>query len=139
MALNDTFLLAIVAFVLFAISLSLIEKIAGYAKVKLPQLLRYALAIVLVFVAYQAWQKLPSRYVPQFNSSESESAVYSLPPTSDTDCPSTHPIKGNFTTSTGKYCIYSVPGDDFYRRTRPGRCYATVGDAEQDGCTRSHL
>ncbi len=139
MDLDNTIVLVFVAFVLFAICLYLVERVEGFVGRRLPQYLRYALAIVLVFVGFQVWQRLPIGYIPQFDSSESESVIYSLPPISDRDCPSTHPVKGNFTTSTGKYCIYGVPTDRFYHRTRPGRCYATVGNAEQDGCRRSNF
>lgn len=52
-------------------------------------------------------------------------------------CPSTHPIKGNFTTYSGEPCIYHVPGGQFYSRTKPERCYATAADAVKDGCRRS--
>jgi len=136
---NTTIVLVFVAFVLFAISLYVIEKVEGFVGRRLPDLLRYGFAIALVFVGVQAWQKLPRGYIPLFDSSESQSVIYGLPPISDTVCPSTHPVKGNFTTSTVKYCIYRVPTDRFYHRTRPGRCYATVGDAEQDGCRRSNF
>lgn len=53
-------------------------------------------------------------------------------------CPTTHPIKGNFTpTDPDEYCIYHVPGGQFYGRTRPERCYASEADAVKDGCRRS--
>ena len=136
---NTTIVLVFVAFVLFAICLYLVERVEGFAGLRLPQFLRYSLAMVLVFVGYQAWQRLPMGYIPQFNSSESQSVIYSLPPISNRDCPGTHPVKADFTTSGGGGCIYRVPEDDFYHRTKPGRCYATVGDAEQDGCRRSNF
>jgi len=139
MELNNTFVLVFVAFVLFAICLYLVERVEGFVGLRLPQFLRYAFAIVLVFLGYQAWQRLPMRYIPQFNSSESQSVIYSLPPISDRDCPSTHPVKTDFTTFGGGRCIYRVPGDDFYHRTSPRRCYATVGDAEQEGCKESNF
>ncbi len=139
MELNNTFVLVSVAFVLFAICLYLVERIEGFVGLRLPQLLRYALAIALVFGAYQAWQGVPLRYIPQFNSSESQSVIYSLPPISNRDCPSTHPVKANFTTSFGGGCIYRVPASDFYHKTKPERCYATADDAEQEGCSRSNF
>jgi hypothetical protein len=52
-------------------------------------------------------------------------------------CPASAPIKGNFTTYSGERCIYHMPGGEFYGRTKPERCYATEGDARQDGCRRS--
>ena len=139
MELDNTIVLVIVAFVLFAISLYVIAKVESFVGRRLPELLRYTFAIILAFVGVQAWQEVPMRYIPQFNSSESQSVIYSLPPISNRDCPGTHPVKADFTTSGGGGCIYRVPEDDFYHRTKPGRCYATVGDAEQDGCRRSNF
>jgi hypothetical protein len=53
-------------------------------------------------------------------------------------CPVTHPIKGNFTpTNPRKYCIYHVPGGEFYGSTKPERCYAIEADAVKDGCRQS--
>ncbi len=52
-------------------------------------------------------------------------------------CPASHPIKGNFTTYSGEPCIYHVPGGQFYRKTKPERCYATEEEAVKDGCRRS--
>ena len=52
-------------------------------------------------------------------------------------CPGTHPIKGNFTPSSGERCIYHPPGGQFYGKTKPERCYATEAQARQDGCRRS--
>ena len=139
MVTDNTIVLVFVAFVLFAICLYLVERVEGFVGLRLPQLLRYAIAIVLVFVGYQAWQRLPVQYIPQFNSSENQSVIYSLPPISDIECPGTHPVKADSTATSGWRCIYRVPGDGFYHRTKPGRCYATVGDAEQDGCKRSRF
>ena len=136
---DNTIVLVIVAFVLFATSLYVIAKVEGFVGRKLPELLRYGFAIALVFVGVQAWQKLPRGYIPLFDSSESQSVIYSLPPISKRDCPGTHPVKADFTPSGGGGCIYRVPENDFYSRTNPGRCYATVGDAEQDGCRRSNF
>ena len=85
---NTTIVLVFVAFVLFAISLYVIEKVEGFVGRRLPELLRYGFAIALVFVGVQAWQRLPRGYIPLFDSSESQSVIYGLPPISDTDCPS---------------------------------------------------
>jgi hypothetical protein len=52
-------------------------------------------------------------------------------------CPASHPIKGNFTTSSGEPCIYHVPGGRFYGKTKPERCYASEDEARRDGCRRS--
>jgi hypothetical protein len=52
-------------------------------------------------------------------------------------CPSTHPIKGNFTTYNGERCIFHMPGGQFYNATKPEKCYATPPDAIADGCRQS--
>ncbi len=139
MELNNTIVLVIVAFVLFVICLYLVERVEGFVGLKLPQFLRYAFAIVLVFGAYQAWQKLPVTYSPDPESSESRPVIYSLPPISIMDCPNTHPVKGGSSTSRSEGCIYRVPGSDFYHKTKPERCYATARDAQQDGCRASNF
>lgn len=65
------------------------------------------------------------------------SGQYGVPP-QGMNCPATQPIKGNFTpTDPDEYCIYHVPGGQFYARTRPERCYASEADAMRDGCRRS--
>ena len=61
----------------------------------------------------------------------------SVLPTSAYACPSSHPIKGNFTTSTGERCIFHSPGAEFYSRTKPEMCYAMPADAVADGCRPS--
>jgi micrococcal nuclease len=58
-------------------------------------------------------------------------------PESPWTCPSPHPIKGNFTPSSGERCIHHMPGGQFYNKTKPERCYATEAEARQDGCRRS--
>ncbi len=50
------------------------------------------------------------------------------------NCPSSHPIKGNFTTYDGSKCIAHAPGGRSYARTNPERCYATMADAVAEGC-----
>lgn len=52
-------------------------------------------------------------------------------------CPASQPIKGNFTTYSRERCIYHVRGGQFYRKTKPERCYATEEEARGDGCRRS--
>ena len=54
MVLDNTIVLVFVAFVLFAICLYLVERVEGFVGLRLPQILRYALAIILVFLGYQA-------------------------------------------------------------------------------------
>ena len=68
---------------------------------------------------------------------EAPSGKVGLAPTEAWTCPTTHPIKGNFTTYSGERCIYHVPGGQFYDKTKPERCYATENEARQDGCRRS--
>lgn len=46
-------------------------------------------------------------------------------------CPSTHPIKGNHS-SSGEW-IYHVPGGSFYNRTNPEECFATEAAAQAAG------
>jgi hypothetical protein len=58
-----------------------------------------------------------------------------LPPSAPNTCPSSHPIKGNRSSSGEK--IYHVPGGQFYDRTDPERCFATEADAQANGYRRS--
>jgi hypothetical protein len=55
----------------------------------------------------------------------------------DTSCPSEAPIKGNFTPVSRERCIYHMPSQEYYDRTKPERCYATEAEAQQDGCRAS--
>ena len=72
---------------------------------------------------------------------ESREAVQSVrpgvPPKDAWTCPVTQPIKGNFTPYTQERCVYHPPTGEFYRKTKPERCYATGDDARQDGCRAS--
>jgi micrococcal nuclease len=56
-------------------------------------------------------------------------------PISVSDCPASHPIKGNVS-SSGEL-IYHVPGGQFYSRTNPEECFATEADAQAAGYRRS--
>ncbi len=49
-----------------------------------------------------------------------------------TNCPSTHPIKGNASSK-----IYHLRGDDYYSRTTPEDCFATEADAQGAGYRRA--
>jgi hypothetical protein len=60
-----------------------------------------------------------------------------VPPKDAWTCPVTQPIKGDFTPYTQERCIYHPPTGEFYRKTKPERCYATGDDARQDGCRAS--
>lgn len=62
-----------------------------------------------------------------------------IAPLSTGHCPSSHPIKGNFTTYSGERCIYHLPGQHFYGKTRAERCYATEAEALKDGCRRAKV
>ena len=73
----------------------------------------------------------------QWVASAERPAGKGVVPISAWECPSTHRIKGNFTTYSGERCIYHVPGGRFYDKTKPERCYATPGDAKADGCRAS--
>lgn len=53
------------------------------------------------------------------------------------DCPARAPIKGNLTTHSGEYCIYHRPSGEYYRQTRPERCFETEQQALDAGCRSS--
>lgn len=53
----------------------------------------------------------------------------SVSPSSPTECPSTHPVKGNI----GSERIYHRPGDAFYDRTQPEECFTTSSSAKDAG------
>ncbi len=55
-------------------------------------------------------------------------------PISISDCPMTHPLKGNIRRNR---MIVHAPGDDYYAVAEPERCYASQADAEADGFRRS--
>ena len=54
-------------------------------------------------------------------------------------CSEEAPIKGNFTTHSGERCSYHMPGQRFYEKTRPERCYANEAEAVRDGCRKSKV
>jgi competence protein ComEC len=56
-------------------------------------------------------------------------------PISEYDCPASHPIKGNVSSSGER--IYHVPGGAFYARTKPEECFATEQDAQAAGYRKS--
>ena len=74
---------------------------------------------------------------PPAPGTETREARPSVRPQDAWTCPATHPVKGNFTTSSGERCIYHVPGGEFYTKTKPERCYATEEEARKDGCRPS--
>jgi micrococcal nuclease len=54
-------------------------------------------------------------------------------PASDGRCPRDRPVKGNRSRRDGR-CIAHAPGQEFYTRTRPERCYRDLAEALADGC-----
>ena len=58
-------------------------------------------------------------------------------PLSAYQCPTSHPIKGNFTAYSGERCIFHSPGGD-YEKTTPEKCYGSPTDSIADGCRASH-
>lgn len=54
-----------------------------------------------------------------------------VPPTNSSDCPASHPIKGNIAASGER--IFHVSGQEFFAATRPEVCFATAEDARADG------
>jgi len=60
-----------------------------------------------------------------------------VPPSSEWDCPVTHPVKGNFTTYSGESCIAHLPGGVYYNRTKPERCFASLDETLRAGCRAS--
>jgi len=67
----------------------------------------------------------------------SDSSQPGIQPNAFGNCPLTHPIKGNFTTHSGEPCIFHMPHQKFYGKTKAERCYATEEDAQEDGCRKS--
>ena len=59
-------------------------------------------------------------------------------PESSWTCPVSHPIKRTSAIRSGESCIYHVPGERSYLKTKPDRCYASEADAAQGGCRRSN-
>ena len=55
------------------------------------------------------------------------------------ECPPDYPIKGNFTTRSGEPCIYHLPGQRYYEKTKAERCYASEAEAVLDGCRKSKV
>lgn len=79
-------------------------------------------------------EQAPSSSAPLGQQAQARPGV---PPQDAWTCPAAHPIKGNFTPSSGERCIYHPPGGEFYGRTKPERCYASGEEAARDGCRAS--
>lgn len=91
--------------------------------------------VVLYMLFWSVELVLPSQESTKTDKSERPG----VPPSSDKDCPPTHPIKGNFTTYSGERCIYHVEGQRHYSKTKPERCYTTAKEAILDGCRASKV
>jgi hypothetical protein len=74
---------------------------------------------------------------PQEPKKPSEQTRPGVRPKDAWTCPTTHPIKGNFTTYSGERCIYHMLGGQFYSKTKPERCYAIEAEAREDRCRRA--
>src|SRR6266511_3081844 len=59
-----------------------------------------------------------------------------VPPVFAWHCPSTHPIKGNFTPSSGERCIAHLPGGQFYDKTKPEMCHEFWFESNQGQARR---
>ncbi len=81
----------------------------------------------------------PSAPTKDLVNTTGESERPGVPPSTEKDCPPTHPIKGNFTTYSDERCIYHVEGQRYYIKTKPERCYAARLEAVLDGCRASKV
>ena len=55
------------------------------------------------------------------------------PQASTWNCPADKPIKGNAQSG-----IYHIPGGQYYKETKPERCFATEQDAQKAGYRKSN-
>src|SRR5687767_12658948 len=55
-------------------------------------------------------------------------------PDTESQCPSSHPVKAVFRNSIGAKCVYHFQGGTYYLSVTPERCYANIFDARRDGC-----
>jgi len=94
--------------------------------------------VLLLSILLAGQAALLDRAWPQASESK-ESRPPGVPPLARGQCPPSHPLKGNFTTYSGERCIYHLPGQRYYGKTNPERCYATEEDAQRDGCRRSKV
>ncbi len=121
----------------------------------LPSRARCTYAITWVQVKYRWWLKInaaektklasvlsgkcgkrtvtiPKRAITATQASPSASTTSpGVSPANENDCSSTHPIKGNHS-SSGDW-IYHVPGGNYYDVTNPEECFKTTADAEAAG------
>lgn len=78
-------------------------------------------------------------------SSEATSSVAlaqqhgSAAPVAANQCPTSHPIKGDFTPASGARCTFHAPGGQLYETTKPEKCYASPADAIADQCRAAKL
>lgn len=114
-------------------ALKLIQKLPMAWKLWKP--INIIVQLVLVLSICSLPIALPSDQI----SSNTSPKRPGVEPSSKNNCPASHPIKGNFTTYSGERCIYHVPGQRFYLKTNPERCYATKDEAILDGCRASKV
>jgi hypothetical protein len=104
---------------------------------KLPELARNLLERTSTMIRLPAWAVVSAGALALLMVASQRATGDWAQPVTPWRCPADSPIKGNLTTYSGEYCIYHVPGGQFYARTKPERCYATEPDAQADGCRRS--
>lgn len=89
--------------------------------------------VLLVAVIYGGTKWAQTDLVPKLTTG-AESRARGAAPISAWQCPTTHPIKGIFTTRVREPCLFHVPGSALYARTDPRWCYANAKEAMADGC-----
>lgn len=102
---------------------------------KLWWIVRVVVMAVLLMMFCSVTRVLPDEH----SAKTRESDRPGVEPLGKKNCPASHPIKGNFTTYSGERCIYHMPGQRFYEKTQPERCYATEEEAILDGCRPSKV
>ncbi|MDP9485611.1 MAG: thermonuclease family protein [Actinomycetota bacterium] len=79
------------------------------------------------------YESAPASSVGQQPAGQPSGGGGSVAPITESDCPPTHPVKGN---QSG---IYHVPGGGYYDVTNPEECFATGADAEAAGYRASKV
>ena len=82
---------------------------------------------------------IPTTLPGEQTSRATQSERPGVKPIDARNCPASHPIKGNFTTNSGERCIYHMPKQRFYEKTKPERCYATEEESKINGCRASKV
>lgn len=88
--------------------------------------------IIIMVIGFVTFSHAGTKRPPESHSS-------GVKPQKNGLCSEDAPIKGNFTTHSGERCIYHMPGQRFYQKTRPERCYANEAEAVRDGCRKSKV